>query len=331
MTDIAKARAAAASYGEAEDCDVLLFSGDLVEPAYRRLRSDCVSRNRRSRVLVVLVTWGGDAHVAYRMGRCLQRMYGEVRIFVAGPCKSAGTLLSIAGHKLIVNDDGELGPIDVQQMRQDELWERTSGLIESAAMDSLGQISWDLFERLITEIKGMSLGRITFKTAADAASPIVSGVLSPIFAQIDPLKVGETTRALQIASKYAEILNRVSKNLRIETMAIDRLATGYPDHGFIIDREESETLFHRVEEPVDELQSLSDGLGQLDPGRSAIIFLSDRKPVEQPDKEKQDDIEIKGNGVEPADRHAPPANGDSAYAEEVQAATREVGAADSAD
>ena len=272
--DPAKAREVAVAYGEEEECDVLLLTGSLDLDAYWRVYNSDLGRDRRKRILVVLVTWGGDAHGAFKMGRCFHRRYESVRMFLPGPCKSAGTLLAIGGHELVVGDHGELGPIDVQQMRQDDLWERASGLIESSALESLGQVAWDMFEKLVTETKDMSLGRITFKTAAEAASPIVSGVLSPIFAQIDPIKVGETARALQIASQYAELLGRSSRNLRDGYRGIDKLARGYPDHGFVIDREEAKALFNNVTEPDDRLLSLAKYLGPLDPGRDATIYLN---------------------------------------------------------
>lgn len=327
MSDPDKVEEAAISYGQREECDVLLFTGPLDPAAYSYLRQGCRARQTRKRVLLIPITWGGDAHIAYKMGRCLQRRYEKVSIFVTGQCKSAGTLLAIAGHKLIISDDGELGPIDVQRMRQDDLWETASGLIESAAMESLGHMSRDLFGRMVTEIKGMSLGQITFKTAADAAAPIVSGMLSPIFAQIDPLKVGETARALQIASKYAELLDKTSQNLQRESMAVDKLTAGYPDHGFVIDREEAETLFRNVEKPDSLLKDLADHLGSLDPQRTAVICLNDQPPTEPTTEEKEDGATGKGYGAEEADGDATSADGDMAHAEEDQTPDRGNGAA----
>ena len=317
---------AANTYAEKEECDVLLFCGDIDDNAYEHLKDSCHSRNRNNKILLILFTRGGDAHVAYRIGRCLQRCYKEVRIFVNGRCKSAGTLLAVSGHKLIIGDEGELGPIDVQQMRQDELWERASGLVESAAIDSLAQVSWDLFERMITEIKGMSFGRITFKTAAEAAAPIVSGALSPIFAQIDPLKMGETARALRISSQYAQILDKLSKNLRNEFMAIDKLVTGYPDHSFIIDREEANTLFKRVSAPDDILISLAEKLGDLDPDQTAIIFLNEEVTVEEPSEEMHDDVTAQGDGVEEVGEQLSPYS-DLANAKKNKTTNRENGEA----
>ena len=323
MSGQQETKEAAASYAASEDCDVLLFCGNLDFTAYKRLRDLCNSRSGKRKILLALFTLGGDAHAAYRMGRCLHRRYDEVRILVNGRCKSAGTILAISGHKLILGDEGELGPIDVQQMRQDDLWEQSSGLVEGAAIDALSQTTWDLFERLITEIKDMSFGRITFKTAADAAAPIVSGTLSPIFAQIDPLKLGETTRALNVATQYASILNKSSKNLRDRSMAIEKLVTGYPDHGFIIDREEAQTLFHSVEEPDGALKALSDKLGNLSPSRPVTTYLNDEVPVEKPSKETQSGIASAGDGAKETVDSLPAAAGDHmADAEENQTAVR---------
>lgn len=323
MSNESSLKKIAAEYGQREDCDIFLWTGALSEMAYRHFRHQCVSRNRHPKILFILSTWGGDAHAAFKIGRCLQRMYKDVHVFVPGQCKSAGTLLAIAGHQLIIGDEGELGPIDVQKMRQDDLWERASGLIEGTAMDTLGQVSWDMFEKLIMEIKGMSFGQVTFKTAADAAAPIVSGVLSPIFAQIDPLKVGEAARALQIAGKYAEILDKTSRNLN--DTAIGELTTGYPDHGFVIDREEAQTLFQRVSEPEESLQSLAGALaGVLDPGPSAAIFLNDESPREEHQNEEHT------NTTDPEPEARPrQSNGGMADAAENQEVDREAEAAPS--
>ena len=112
--------------------------------------------------------------------------------------RAGATLLAIGAHSL--GDLGEIGPIDVQRAKQDDLWESSSGLTEDAAIAALENAAWMMFQRFVVEIKGISAGRITFKTAADVASNLVSGAFSPIFAQIDPLKIGENSRAMKIAS-----------------------------------------------------------------------------------------------------------------------------------
>ncbi|MFP1590460.1 hypothetical protein ACLB1M_00220 [Escherichia coli] len=40
----------------------------------------------------------------------MQHNYEHITVLVVGPCKSAGTLMAVAAHKLVIGDMGELGP-----------------------------------------------------------------------------------------------------------------------------------------------------------------------------------------------------------------------------
>lgn len=248
------------AYAEKNNCDVLLCSGPMGR-GLDEVIHEITDKRRYANVLLVLTTEGGDPHVAYRVARLLQRVYEKIQVFVSGWCKSAGTLLAICGHELIVGDKGELGPIDIQRGLRDDLWQSTSGLTEAAAVTFLEEISWSLFRKIVTETKELSGHHITFKSAAHAAAPLVSGILTPIFAQIDPLMLGENARKLEIASEYADRLNKHSMNLKAGSQ--DALVSGYPDHGFVIDRKEAQNLFHRVREPSAELCKLCDALGEV--------------------------------------------------------------------
>ena len=263
-----------------------------------------LDRNTHSRLLLILTTEGGNAHATYRVARILQRTYEHVSVFVSGWCKSAGTLLAVCGHELIVGDRGELGPVDVQRGRPDDLWESTSGLTETAAVTTLEEIAWSLFRKLVTETKQLSAGQISFKAAADAAVPIVSGMLTPIFAQIDPLKLGENARALNIASEYARRLDEHSKNL---ATSVESLISEYPDHGFVIDRKEAERLFRIVEEPSAQLRELSTVLGETavyprDPDNPVLLFLNDeRQDINNVTDRERHNAKQKETGVETDD------------------------------
>lgn len=262
MPDWKKIESAARQYGTKHKADVLWFNGVILRGVDHKFIDLCHNRRHRPTALVVLTTPGGDAHAAYRMGRALQRAYKTVRIFVPGWCKSAGTLLAIAANELIIGDFGELGPIDVQSPKSDELWESSSGLTEESAIQTLENAAWKMFESFVAGIKDMSKGQITFKTAADAASPLVGGVLSPIFAQIDPLKIGENARAMQIASDYGLRLAFNSRNLQSKE-SMENLVSGYSSHGFVIDREEAMELFNKVSKPDREIDNLCELLGEI--------------------------------------------------------------------
>jgi hypothetical protein len=78
------------------------------------------------------------------------------------------------------------------------------------------------------ELKKRSNGLITTKTAADLATSIAVGLLTPITSQIDPLRLGEVQRALNVATEYGRRLGADEKTLT-------KLTSSYPSHSFIID------------------------------------------------------------------------------------------------
>lgn len=259
--DAPKPEELAAVYAADNKCDVLLFSGPLDPDSAPKLYEVISARTKRADTLVViLATFGGDAHVTYRVGRLLQRNYDHVKIVINGWCKSAGTLLAVSGHELVIGDLGELGPIDVQRLRPDDLWERSSGLTEEAAIAELAEISWKLFRTLSLKTKQLSVGH-TFKTAAEVTAPLVSQMLAPIFAQMDPHHIGENARAVKIARDYGIRLNVAAGNLAEEGM--DMLVTGYSSHEFVITREEASILFNKVSGPDEGLRALCASLERV--------------------------------------------------------------------
>ncbi len=247
-----------------DDCDVLIFNfgleGGFEEHVYRFLAK---RKTKRSKLLLFLTTEGGQAHVAYRIARWLQDAYpGGITMVVCGWCKSAGTLICIAARRLLIADTGELGPLDVQIAKADEMWERSSGLVVEAAFEKLQQESFKLFFKHLMDIKEQA-GRITFKTAADLAAHMVIGQTHDIFAKIDPLTVGEDYRSNLIAEQYAIRLNLKANNIvqshRVD--GLDVLLRGYPGHTFVIDREEASRLFRHVAAPIGKAAELAQILG----------------------------------------------------------------------
>lgn len=254
------AKSAAAKLGRSENADVLFFNGEMARSIDARFIRICIERKRRDNVILTLVTPGGDADVAYRMARCLQTHYQTVTIFIPGWCKSAGTLLAIGAHRLVMGPHGELGPLDIQLGKQDELFETGSGLDLSAALNQLENRAFMMFEKYMLKIEGSSGGRITFKTASEISSKIVSGLLGNIYAQIDPIKMGETTRLMNIAKDYGLRLAARSKNFRDEK-GIDLLVSSYSSHGFVIDFEEACVIFNTVEMSNASYNALQNALG----------------------------------------------------------------------
>jgi hypothetical protein len=93
------------------------------------------------------------------------------------------------------------------------------------------------------------------RLASEIASGLAVGTYKEIFAQVDPMRVGDTERAVKIAWEYGERLARSSKNAKEGTLA--RLVAEYPSHSFVIDREEARELFHKVDDPTEAERSLA--------------------------------------------------------------------------
>lgn len=111
----------AVAVAESADCDVLLLNGPLLFPVDQEVAQLCKGRQGRRNLLFMLVTTGGDADAAYRLATTLQNHYETITCYVTGYCKSAGTLVAIGAHSLVMSDCGELGPVDVQLYKEDEI------------------------------------------------------------------------------------------------------------------------------------------------------------------------------------------------------------------
>jgi hypothetical protein len=269
----------ASSLCEKHDADIMLFSGQIsdatVDKAVHLVRG---REPRRSNVLLLLTTYGGNPHAAYRLARFLQRAYDEFKLLVLGSCKSAGTLVAIGADRIIMSDFGELGPLDVQTSKEDDLLYHRSGLDLRQALDSIGSFTFTYFENYLFSILQRSQGAITTKTAADIASSMATGLLRPVSSQIDPLQLGEFERAMRITSQYGRRLDPKQSD------AVSKLANRYPSHAYVIDIDEAKEVFNNVAEAEPEELGLEGMLfnlvrQQCDPPQ--IYFIDPPSPNKQ--------------------------------------------------
>jgi len=264
----------------ATDSDVLLYNAPIERPQDSQLISRCCKRRRRRNLLLVLVTEGGDPDVAYRIARCLQDHYEKFTCFVSGYCKSAGSLLVLGANEVAFSEHGEIGPLDIQMVKKDELWESESGLTVMTALSALHEKALLAFEHFFVAVTSRSGGRITVFTGSEIAAKITDGLYAPITEQIDPLHLGEAFRAMAIAKEYGRRLMRKSRNLTAE--GLERLISEYPSHSFVIDRAEAATIFRNVRECTPDERSLMEAMeetAQLPSERPLIQYLSD-EPTE---------------------------------------------------
>jgi membrane-bound ClpP family serine protease len=250
-----QAAQAAANLGAAKNADVFLFSHAIDRSNATLFSKRVTSINpRKDNAILLIATNGGDPDGAYIITRCLQRNYKKLTTMVFGRCKSAGTLVVVGANEVVMSDSGELGPLDIQVNKDDELFVRSSGLDINEAIKFLKDLAAELFVRQLVNLKSGT--SITTRTAAEIAQGLAIGVISPIASQIDPLKLGEMQRAMRIVRDYG---TRLTPN----NCDLERLITAFPSHSFVIDREDAGTIFKNVRKPdVAELE-LATALGDL--------------------------------------------------------------------
>lgn len=261
--------------------DVILYYGDINREGYESLTHVCATEKLSDSAYLVLATYGGDPHAGYRIARCLRHHYGKFKILIPDHCKSAGTLIAIGADEVIIADRGELGPLDIQLSKPDELLEQSSGMDIPQALDFLKQQTKNTLSDLLWEIRVNR--RLSTKVASELASKMTSAMFQPIYAQIDPIKLGETSRANAIGFEYGKRLNHAAANLKGN--ALVRLITHYPSHSFVIDRKEASELFVRVRCPTNVELELLDHIYGLDHriyNASPVVFNLNR--IEVPDE-----------------------------------------------
>ncbi|WP_288433075.1 hypothetical protein [uncultured Deinococcus sp.] len=231
-------------YALNQNSDVYVYSGAMSRPGSNSILEAYYNSSQRENAALVLTTYGGDAEAAYIIARFFRQMYTRFTVYVVGPCKSAGTLLALGAHEIVMDLQAELGPLDVQVAKDNELWRRNSGLDIFQSLTTAGQYSFQIFETNFLRIKASSGGVINTETAADVASKIAVGLLAPITSQIDPLRLGEMQRAVGVAREYGS-------RLGVDDEIVEKLITDYPSHGFVIDFEEAKDLLKGVRRPTE--------------------------------------------------------------------------------
>jgi hypothetical protein len=234
---------------EKNDTDVILYVGPIDMRGYSALTEALKNRSKQTNILLYLITSGGDPNAGYRIARAIGHHYGTDNFRVAVPvqCKSAGTLICVGANSIVIFDKGELGPLDVQIQKRDEIFEQSSGLDILRGMKYLRAEALETFREYLIDINAGS--GLSSKTASEIASKLVIGLFGPMYAQIDPIRLGELNAALAIAEEYGTRLSDKSKSLK--SGALNKLINSYPTHGFVIDRAEARNFFNKVDAPSD--------------------------------------------------------------------------------
>ena len=239
-------------YIASTDSDVFIFRAAIYRKQADAFVELISKAKRRQKASVFLTTFGGDAHDAYRMARAMRWHYKQIRVILAGPCKSAGTLFAIGADEIAFAPTGELGPLDIQVNKPDDIIISGSVLDVFSALTIVENHTWQIFSEYFLRLAQM---RMSTRAASEIAAKLTTAVIKPLCAQIEPLRVAEAQRAIGITKQYGERLS--TPNLRDnKSELLDELIWGYPSHGFVIDVYEADRYFRRVDKLSEREQQL---------------------------------------------------------------------------
>ena len=110
---------------------------------------------------VVLNTPGGDGEVAVRLARSMQSRCRELTVVIPDVAKSAGTLLALGAHRILMGPASDLGPVDPQMQLKPGMLVSAKDIIasvEDAArrVQELPQ-TYPIYASLLTDVTAITV------------------------------------------------------------------------------------------------------------------------------------------------------------------------------
>ena len=198
---------AANAVSESLDAMVFVYSGDIDSAGFASLLKSIQRSDEQPyypNAVMLLTTHGGLASQAYRIARLIQNITKDFYLCLPAGCKSAGTLIALGASQLFMSAASELGPLDVQLSQRDEIGQRRSGMVVRTALDGLRDETYKIYEDVLLKITAGSRKNVRFEVASRIAATIAIGVMTPVYAQIDPETLGSDLRDLSIATAYGK-------------------------------------------------------------------------------------------------------------------------------
>lgn len=206
------------------------------------------------RIDVILESRGGQASVAYQLATFLRAKCTVLRVLVPVRAKSAATLFCLAADHIAMAETAELGPVDTQLWDPERPGPMRSALEDFQAVEYLRGLSLNMvsvFAQVLTEQYGLAMADALKRAAKYAAA-----TTRPLFEQVDPMDAARSHRAVEVVREYgSRLMTRYAyKDDPTENVQrlLDRLVRRYPDHGFVIDRQEAAEIGLRVTQMEEE-------------------------------------------------------------------------------
>ena len=190
-------------------------------------------------IAVVLHSPGGSPEMAYKLASLIRKCCGEYVTLVPRCAKSAATLFALGASRIILEQHAELGPLDMQVYR-DKTGTFGSALNYVQALDQLGQDTEKIMYRVAGKL--ISEGDYPQSSALQFATSFATSFVKPLVDNIDAEKYTEMSRELKVGEEYAVRLLSPKYEKKDAERIARTLVSQYPDHDFIIDVEEANSI-----------------------------------------------------------------------------------------
>ncbi len=294
------------------------LGGSVDEKMLRKLFLDLKGRSLADMDLIVN-SRGGYPDQAYQIVRVLKRHAKRLTCFVPRFAKSAATVICLGADEIVFGELGELGPVDMQTLESvgGDVSFR-SALNHAKAVDMVQRYALTAFDtavRVITQRSGL-----TVKEAVSLAAEVSSGFAGPLFSQISPYKLGESSQLLKVSVEYCRrVLVRyhgfTEKDAR---EAAEALTMAYPHHGFVIDAHELKGILPQddcqvaVRDATDDEQVALSLLAAIEPDSAAHSgFVGGMPPACAPSQPPPCGVQETSKSPAPGEVHPPPPAGQS--------------------
>ena len=156
-------------------------------------------------------------------------------------------------------DTAEMGPLDAQLSDPKGSLVLSSALNTFKSLEYLRQFSLETLDYFVGYLMEPEPA-MDYPYALEAAGPLVSQIMTPLFQQVAPRQLGEARMQLAVAEDYSKrVMARYSYSdwspARIQSV-VRRLVWDYPAHSFVIDLDEAQALglhAHRLDDETAQL------------------------------------------------------------------------------
>lgn len=278
-----------------EEADVIFWFKELDRSIVRKFynnRDKIIGKKHKNKLILVLDSPGGEIDGAYLLIEVIKGYYKTLVIIVPCWAKSAATLVCLAADKLYLTPISELGPLDPQVREPGDVHAK-SVLDEYKAIIRVRIEALEILDHAVKLLLVRS-GGMSIPELLNPASNLVSGLIQPLYNQIDPAIIGKRARQLDIGAQYAErvLINHCTylhDKKEIDKL-VSKLVYEYPSHSFVINHSEAKALGLPVE-LLDSKKEFDDLVNLLCEKEVHVIGSFDEEDSRSKETQKKESIE----------------------------------------